>query len=440
MIRKRYLNYKSSGIEWLGDVPEHWEVLRTRYLLRMNPGKNEISNLDQNIEVDFIPMESVGEDGSIKLEHKKPIEDVIGGYTYFAEGDVTFAKITPCFENGKGGIMRNLQSNFGFGTTELTVLRINSTLSRDYLYYITISREFRKNGEAWMYGAGGQKRVPDDFVKEFKFCYPPLIEQDAIVAFLDRETNRIDRLIDKKKKLIELLKEKRTTMISRAVTKGLDTSAKLKPSEVEWLGDVPEHWEVNRLKYQTSINDDTLPEDTDPDFEILYVDIGSVSPAEGIVKKEKFLFEDAPSRARRIVKNGDTIVSTVRTYLRAIASIINPEDNLVVSTGFAVIRPKNIFAGYLSYVLNAPYFIEEVVSRSVGVSYPAIKASMIGEIFIPIPSFTEQQRISNFLDAETVKIDNLVSKVEVAIERLKEYRITLISSAVTGKIDVRDIQ
>lgn len=440
MIRKRYLNYKSSGIEWLGDVPEHWEVLRTRYLLRMNPSKNEISNLDQNTEVDFIPMESVGEDGSIKLEHKKPIEDVIGGYTYFAEGDVTFAKITPCFENGKGGIMRNLQSNFGFGTTELTVLRINSTLSRDYLYYITISREFRKNGEAWMYGAGGQKRVPDDFVKEFKFCYPPLIEQDAIVAFLDRETNRIDRLIDKKKKLIELLKEKRTTMISRAVTKGLDTSAKLKPSEVEWLGDVPEHWEVNRLKYQTSINDDTLPEDTDPDFEILYVDIGSVSPAEGIVKKEKFLFEDAPSRARRIVKNGDTIVSTVRTYLRAIASIINPEDNLVVSTGFAVIRPKNIFAGYLSYVLNAPYFIEEVVSRSVGVSYPAIKASMIGEIFIPIPSFTEQQRISNFLDAETVKIDNLVSKVEVAIERLKEYRITLISSAVTGKIDVRDIQ
>lgn len=440
MIRKRYLNYKSSGIEWLGDVPEHWEVLRTRYLLRMNPSKNEISNLDQNTEVDFIPMESVGEDGSIKLEHKKPIEDVIGGYTYFAEGDVTFAKITPCFENGKGGIMRNLQSNFGFGTTELTVLRINSTLSRDYLYYITISREFRKNGEAWMYGAGGQKRVPDDFVKEFKFCYPPLIEQDAIVAFLDRETNRIDRLIDKKKKLIELLKEKRTTMISRAVTNGLDTSVKLKPSEVEWLGDVPEHWEVNRLKYQTSINDDTLPEDTDPDFEILYVDIGSVSPAEGIVKKEKFLFEDAPSRARRIVKNGDTIVSTVRTYLRAIASIINPEDNLVVSTGFAVIRPKNIFAGYLSYVLNAPYFIEEVVSRSVGVSYPAINASMIGEIFIPIPSFTEQQRISNFLNAETVKIDNLVSKVEVAIERLKEYRIALISSAVTGKIDVRDIQ
>ena len=123
-----------------------------------------------------------------------------------------------------------------------------------------------------------------------------------------------------------------------------------------------------------------------------------------------------------------------------VPSIINPEDNLVVSTGFAVIRPKNIFAGYLSYVLNAPYFIEEVVSRSVGVSYPAIKASMIGEIFIPIPSFTEQQRISNFLDAETVKIDNLVSKVEVAIERLKEYRITLISSAVTGKIDVRDIQ
>lgn len=160
---------------------------------------------------------------------------------------------------------------------------------------------------------------------------------------------------------------------------------KYKPSGVEWLGDVPEHWEVKRLKYQVSINDDTLPETTNPEYEMLYVDISSVDPTQGIIQKEQLFFENAPSRARRIVKNGDTIVSTVRTYLRAISPVIEPEENLVVSTGFAVIRPLKMDKDYLSAAIRAPYFIEEVVSRSVGVSYPAINASEIGLISIPLP-------------------------------------------------------
>jgi len=162
---------KPSGVEWLGDVPEHWAVKRTRFMATMNPTKQEISHLPPETEVSFLPMESVGEDGSLNLETTRPIFEVSSGYTYFAEGDVTFAKITPCFENGKGAIMDKLQNAFGFGTTELTVIRPGPSLNSEYLYYLTISNDFRKNGEAWMYGAGGQKRVPDDFVRDFRLAF-----------------------------------------------------------------------------------------------------------------------------------------------------------------------------------------------------------------------------------------------------------------------------
>jgi type I restriction enzyme S subunit len=213
---------KLSGVEWLGEVPEHWEIKRTRYKVLMNPSKREISGLPLETEVPFLPMEAVGDNGSLTLELTRPIAEVTTGYTFFSEGDVSFAKITPCFENGKGAIMQNLSTKFGFGTTELTVLRPGKTINNKYLYYLTISPEFRKNGEAWMYGAGGQKRVPDDFVREFIFSWPPLPEQRSIATYLDRETGRIDSLIEKVEKAIDILKEHRTALISAAVTGKID--------------------------------------------------------------------------------------------------------------------------------------------------------------------------------------------------------------------------
>lgn len=206
---------------------------------------------------------------------------------------------------------------------------------------------------------------------------------------------------------------------------------KYKKSGVEWLGDVPEHWEVKRLKYQVSINDETYPETMDPDFELVYVDISSVDSVHGIIKKEPMIFENAPSRARRIVRDGDTIISTVRTYLRAIAPVVKSEDNLTVSTGFAVVRPRSVDKNYLSKMLTAPYFVEEVVSRSVGVSYPAINASDIGLIHVPLPPPSEQQAIATFLDCEMGRIDTLIGKKQKFVELLKEKRTALISRAVT---------
>ena len=204
-----------------------------------------------------------------------------------------------------------------------------------------------------------------------------------------------------------------------------------KPSGVEWLGDVPEHWEAKRLKYSASINDDALPETTLPDFEFKYVDIGGVNAVDGITATEELVFENAPSRARRKVRHGDTIVSTVRTYLRAIAPIKNPPENLIVSTGFAVVRPRKVEPAFLAYALRESSFIESVVARSTGVSYPACNASEVGGIPIPLPEIAEQRAIAAFLDRETGRVDRLVAKKRELIERLKEKRTALISRTVT---------
>ena len=209
-----------------------------------------------------------------------------------------------------------------------------------------------------------------------------------------------------------------------------------KDSGVAWLGDIPTTWEARRLKNAASLNDEALGDDTDAERPIDYVDIGSVAPGLGITKREQFVYETAPSRARRLVRDGDVIISTVRTYLRAIAAIKNPNPDLVVSTGFAVVRPGDELCGaYAAYALEAPYFVEEVVANSVGVSFPAINASDMACFAIALPRLPEQRAIAEFLDRETGKIDALVAKKERLIELLQEKRTALITHAVTKGLD-----
>jgi len=208
--------------------------------------------------------------------------------------------------------------------------------------------------------------------------------------------------------------------------------AEYKDSGVEWLGKVPSHWDTKPLKYLCTYNDDVLPDSTSKVFELEYVDIGSVSSTEGITNTENMVFKDAPSRAKRIVQDGDVIVSTVRTYLEAIAPINNPPQNMIVSTGFAVIRPNEYLCkGYAAYCLRAKGFINEVVSLSVGVSYPAINATDLVGIKIPSLPFNEQAQIANFLDHETAQIDTLIERQQALIQLLKEKRQAVISHAVT---------
>jgi len=207
-------------------------------------------------------------------------------------------------------------------------------------------------------------------------------------------------------------------------------------SGVAWFGEVPAGWELKRLKHISTVNDDALSENTPPDYQILYVDISDVDPVKGIQNAEEMTFEKAPSRARRLVRSGDVIVSTVRTYLRAITPIINPPENLIVSTGFAVIRTNSNFdSKFAGYTLRGSHFIEPVVAKSKGVSYPAINASELVCLEIPLPPLPEQHAIAAFLDRETARIDALIAKKQRFIELLEEKRQALITQAVTKGLD-----
>ncbi|MFB2836837.1 restriction endonuclease subunit S [Floridanema evergladense] len=209
-----------------------------------------------------------------------------------------------------------------------------------------------------------------------------------------------------------------------------------KDSGVEWLGEIPKYWEVKRLKNIASCNDESLGENTDPDYTIEYVDISSVNLLSGITHYENMIFENAPSRARRKVKNGDIIVSTVRTYLKAIATIKKPPNNLIVSTGFAVIRPKqDLNPDYIGYLLQSEGFIGDVVSNSSGVSYPAIDSSILMRLPVVEPPLEEQETIAKFLDTATAEIDDIIEQQQQLISLLEEERTTVISHAVTKGID-----
>ncbi|MFN7909821.1 MAG: restriction endonuclease subunit S [Microcystis sp.] len=205
-----------------------------------------------------------------------------------------------------------------------------------------------------------------------------------------------------------------------------------KDSGVEWLGAIPEHWKVKKLKNVAFINLDTLNEDIQPDYLLTYIDIGNVTSDGSILETQEFQFKQAPSRARRKVKNGDTIISTVRTYLRAISLIKDPPENLIVSTGFAVLSPRaEIDSRFLFRFVQSSEFVEKVVAHSEGVGYPAINPSKLACLPIWLPPLPEQQKIAQFLDQETSKIDNLITKKERLIKLLKEKRTALISHAVT---------
>lgn len=193
---------------------------------------------------------------------------------------------------------------------------------------------------------------------------------------------------------------------------------------------------ARRLKYAATINDEALSESTEPDLELAYIDIGNVDSQGQVHDIVNYRFEDAPSRARRIVRDGDVIISTVRTYLQAIAPVENPPDNLIVSTGFAVVRPSSVLDHrFCKYAVRANRFLWEVESRSTGVSYPAINTSDLGDIAVTLPEVGAQRVIAAYLDRETARIDGLIAEKERMLALLEEKRAALISRVVTRGLD-----
>lgn len=445
-----YPKYKPSGVEWLGDVPEHWDVKRGRFCMDVNPSSRLMRTLGPEEEVSFVPMEAVGEYGGLELGQTRAISDVGSGYTEFEDGDVVVAKITPCFENGKGALATGLLNGAAFGTTELHVLRAAPILERRFLFYFSISRLFRSSGEGEMYGAGGQKRVPPEFCENVRLPLPPIDDQRAIADFLDRETAKIDTLVAKKRTLIERLKEKRTALISRTVTRGLppdaaraaglDPHPKLKPSGIDWLGDVPEHWDVLPFtKYVAEKSDyrGKTPEKTQDGVFLVtaknvrmgYIDYEGSQ--ECVAEDE---YEDIMRRG--LPRKGD-ILFTTEAPLGNVA-LVDRED---VALAQRIIRfrmkPEYFFGKFALYGMMSDHFQLQLQGLSTGSTAEGLKASKLPVLRLVAPPVEEQRAIADYLEAATARIGGMVAKVEIAIERLQEYRTALITAAVTGKIDVR---
>ena len=434
-----YLKYAPSGVKWLGDVPAHWEVRRMKRIASLNPSKAEVRTfLKADTPVTFLPMERVRTDGRIDGELRSA-SAVWNGFTYFRRNDVLVAKITPCFENGKGACLDALPTDVGFGSTEFHVLRSGHDILPRFLHLLTTLPDFRQSGADEMTGAAGQQRVPQAFVENYSLPLPPIPEQDAIVRYLDHADGRIRRSISAKERLIGLLEEQRQAVIHRAVTRGLDPDVRLKPSGVEWLGDVPAHWDVRRLKDWVGINKAVLPETTKPNFEFRYLEIGAVGTGVLIDDPSTIRFSDAPSRARRIVRSGDTIVSTVRTYLKAVWFAEEVHDDLICSTGFAVLTPRQKTAPkFVSYLAQSNAFTDRVTAESVGIAYPAIAESRLSSFHVCVPPLPEQTAIVEYLDKATADIDSAIARARRHVELLREYRTRLIADVVTGKLDVRE--
>lgn len=438
-----YPAYKDSGVEWLGEVPEGWEVVPLRRVVSLNPSKTETAELDRLQEVSFIPMEAVGENGELELSRSRPIGEVESGYTYFRDGDMTFAKITPCFENGKRALMRGLLGGVGFGTTELTVLRaIPSRVSQEFLFWLLSSPDFRNSGEAHMYGAGGQKRVPDDFVREFHSPLPPLPEQQAIARFLDKEVAKIDALVAEQRRLITLLAEKRQAVISHAVTKGLNPATPVKPSGIDWLGDIPDGWEVKELKHLiadgTTITYGIVQAGPEYEGGIPYIRTsdmaGSKLPVSGYPLTSPEI-EAAYERSR--VFPGDIVVAIRATIGKALPV---PDELLLanLTQGTAKISPgRDCLRDYLLFALAGSGAQTYFDLMAKGATFREITLDALRRLPLPIPPVLEQGTIAAFLRTQTTQLDALTDAATSAISLLQERRAALISAAVTGKIDLR---
>ena len=218
----------------------------------------------------------------------------------------------------------------------------------------------------------------------------------------------------------------------------------MKDSGIEWIGEIPEGWEIIPVKYLAKYNYDTLAESCSPDFEFSYIDIGSVTYTDGITNYQNFKFKDAPSRARRIVHSGDILVSTVRTYLRAVACVNEHRLPQIASTGFLVLQAdiSKIHPHFLMYSVLSDNFICKVEANSVGISYPAINASQIVHFKLPIPQLSEQFLLVTYLDRQCSEIDALLSKTLSSIEEYKKLKQAVITQAVTkgvrGEREMKD--
>jgi type I restriction enzyme S subunit len=427
---KPYTDYKESGLAWLETIPGHWRTARNGILFQQ---RNDTRFPDLPIlEVSLRTGVRIREFSSSK---RKQVMADASKYKRACAGDVAY------------NMMRMWQGAVGVAPVDglvspayVVARPFPGTQSRYYTALFKCELYMCEIDAASRGIVKDRNRLYWDQFKQMQSLAPPPDEQAAIVKFLDYANGKIERAIRAKRKLIGLLNEQKQAIIHRAVTRGLDANVKLKPSGIPWLGDAPEHWEVRPIKNWAKINLRTLGQSTNPNFEFRYIDIGSVRTGYLVKEPERMQFAKAPSRARRVLFPGDTIVSTVRTYLKAVWFVGLEAENLIASTGFAVFSPNDeLEPEYLHYVLQDSSFVNQVTANSIGIAYPAISETVMARFHVPIPpSRPEQQAVIAAIKLQLKPVTDLITRLQYEIDLLREYRTTLTAEVVTGKLDARE--
>ena len=437
-----YPTYKDSGVEWLGAIPEHWKVMPIKFALDIpiTDGPHETPELyDEGIP--FISAESIKNDridfdkkrGFISLEeHKRFSRKYKPQY-----GDVYMVK-----SGATTGNVARVETEEEFNIwSPLAVLRPNKDVTTtNFLFYAMKSKPFFYSVElSWSFGT--QQNIGMGVISNIRIVLPPLPEQQKIAEFLDQETSKIDKLITKKERLIELLKEKRTALISHAVTKGLNPDVPMKDSGVEWLGKIPEHWELRHLRRIVKKFVDyrgATPEKVSNGIPLITARNIKNAAIDFSLSQEFIKEEDYDNwMVRGFPEKGDVVVTT-EAPLGESAQIIDTNIALAQRVILLKAQKNKITNEYLKYHFVSTFGQGELWSKGTGSTAIGIKASHFKGTLVLVPRLEEQQKIAQFLDRETGKIDNLITKTRTSIDHLKEYRTALISAAVTGKIDVRE--
>lgn len=433
---KAYPEYKDSGVEWLGEIPNHWKTVSiSRLFSRIKrAGYTEKELLSVYRDYGVIPKSSRDDNNNKPSEDLSPYQlvepnDLVMNKMKAWQGSIAISEyegiVSPAYFVYK-------PNNALF---ELAHPRYVHYLLRNPIYvtqYLSRSKGIRVN--QW-------DLDPDEF-RNIELLLPDKTEQEKIYSFLDHETAKIDNLIEKQQQLIELLKEKRQAVISHAVTKGLNPDVPMKDSGVEWLGEVPEHWRVIPLKHVcTLIKDGTHLPPPRVDHGIPLLSVRNI--VDGV-----FQFRDDDSQISHkdykllcssfVPKKDDVLLAIVGATLGKVA-LVPKMDSFHIQRSLGVFRTnKLIYPQHLSYIFESKDF-QSLLWENAGFSaQPGIYLGTLSNFCVPVPPVTEQLKISEFITTTVDKLDLLISQASQLIALIQERRTALISAAVTGKIDVRD--
>ncbi|MBF0456053.1 MAG: restriction endonuclease subunit S [Magnetococcales bacterium] len=442
MNRKPYPQYKDSGVQWLGQVPEHWELKRIKHLGSIRYGLGEPPSDDPD-GIPFIRATDINF-GKVDLSSVKRVDpnDVPWGRRPTLEQDEILVVRSGAYTGDSSIVTGDVAGCIAGYDMVLTATQAHPR----FLAWVLLSKYLLESQIYLARLRAAQPHLNAEELGGFTVLTPRFSEQISIADFLDEQTGKIDRLIGKKRALIARLKEKRTALISRTVTHGLppdaarefglDPHTRFKDSGIDWLGEVPEGWEVKKFSRSIQIANGQVNPQNEPYASMLLVGPEHIESGTGRLLDVTTAEEQAAISGKYFCNEGDVIYSKIRPELRkvAIASI-----DCLCSADMYPIRWRHLEdSSYIFWMLLSDQFSTWATLESARVAMPKINRDSIGELQVPCPAQTEQSAITNYLNRETAKLDRLTEKVEAAIIRLQEYRTALITATVTGKIDVRE--